>query len=284
MSKDIKTLIFNAIINLFNTIIKFCAGVLFNFTPSIADSIYSFSDFITDLMDIMGSKISNKKPTEYHPFGFGRIEYITNLFVGIMLLAIGIGIFFHSFHLHGGRVDLMILLFISASIILKSISIIKLEKTFKKTKSRAIYMNIEEARLDIFSSIVVFTIVVLSQFSSSFPILNKCDMIGSLIISCLIIKSSIELLKDNVLILLGAVDNSEENINFVKKEIEQLDVEVGKVELIKYGSYYKVHLVLKLKSNMTIAEAKKIQLKVIKELKKMRKIKVKFINIDLDVA
>ena len=284
MNIEAKTLMFNALVNFINSIVKFTAGVLFNFSTSIADSIYSFSDFITDLMDIFGIKIASKKPTPFHPFGFGRIEYITNLFVGIMLFIIGLGIFMHSFDLDGSKCSIFILIFISISIILKVLSIIKLEKMFKKTKSKVIYMNIEEAKLDIFSSTIVFVVVILSNFSSSLPILSKSAMVGSIIISILIIKSSYELLKENILILLGAVDNDEEKIQLIKNEIEQLGVKTGNIELIRYGSYYKIHLVLNLEPNMTIVEAKKIQLEVVKELKRIRKFKVKFVNIDLDVV
>ena len=109
-------------------------------------------------------------------------------------------------------------------------------------------------------------------------------MVGSIIISILIIKSSYELLKENILILLVAVDNDEEKIQLIKNEIEQLGVKTGNIELIRYGSYYKIHLVLNLEPNMTIVEAKKIQLEVVKELKRIRKFKVKFVNIDLDVV
>ena len=47
--KEKKLLFYNAFVNLINTIIKLCAGILFGFSPSIVDSVYSFSDFITDV-------------------------------------------------------------------------------------------------------------------------------------------------------------------------------------------------------------------------------------------
>ena len=282
--KEKKLLFYNAFVNLINTIIKLCAGILFGFSPSIVDSVYSFSDFITDVLDLFELKIANKKPTDYYPFGFGRIEYISNLFAGLGISIIGIWMFIHSFHLEGITVSLWILVFILASILLKTISMNKLEKNFKKSKSNTILMNIEEARLDIFSSIIVTLAVILTQFSDIIPILDKSAMIGSLIISLFIIKSGIELLKDNVLILMGAVDTDEVKIECIKKEIEQYKVQASSIELINYGSYYKVHLVLILKPNMTIAQAKRLQIQISKELKRMKKIKIRFVNIDLDVV
>ena len=284
MKQEKKALIFNAITNLLNTIIKFCAGVLFSFTPSIADSIFSFSDFITDILDLFELKIANKKPTDHYPFGFGRIEYITNLFTGLLIITIGIGIFLHSFHLEGINVSLWILPFIFLSILIKCISINELENSFKSNKNKTIIMNIEESKLDIFSSIVVVLIVILTQFSDSLLILDKSAMAGSIIISFLIIKSGFELLKENILILIGAVDNNDEYINAIRKEIQKLNIDVGKIELIRYGSYYKVHLILILNPNMRISDAKKIQTLLVKKLKMMKKIKLRFINIDLDVA
>lgn len=282
--KEKKLLIFNALINFFNFIIKLSAGILFSFTPSIADSIFALSDFVTDILDLFELKIANKKPTDYYPFGFGRIEYISNLFAGIVIMIIGIWIFLHSFHLEGINVSLWILLFLAISIILKVCAVNKLERNFKKTKSNTILMNIDEAKLDIFSSVVVIIVVILTQFSDIIPVLDKCAMIGSIIISLLIIKSGLELLKENVLILMGAVDTDEDKIQYIKNEIKQYKVDASSVELINYGSYYKVHLVLNLKPNMTIVQAKKLQMQITKELKRMKKIKIRFVNIDLDIV
>lgn len=282
--KQKKLLLFNAFINLINSVIKLCAGILFSFSPSIVDSIFSFSDFITDILDLLELKIANKKPTEYYPFGFGRIEYISNLFAGLGILTIGIWMFKHSFKLEGINVSLWILIFVFASIILKITSVNKLENNFKKTKSNTILMNIDEAKLDIFSSITIILVVCLLQFSDIIPILDKSAMIGSLIISLLIIKSGLELLKENILILMGAVDTNEEKIEYIRKEIEQFNIQPNSIELINYGSYYKVHLVITLKPNMTIAQAKRIQTQITKELKRMKKIKIRFVNIDLDVV
>ena len=83
--KEKKLLIFNALINFFNFIIKLSAGILFSFTPSIADSIFALSDFVTDILDLFELKIANKKPTDYYPFGFGRIEYISFMARSVVL-------------------------------------------------------------------------------------------------------------------------------------------------------------------------------------------------------
>ena len=99
-----------------------------------------------------------------------------------------------------------------------------------------------------------------------------------------VLENTIELLKDNVLILMGAVDTDEVKIEYIKKELEQYKVQASSIELINYGSYYKVHLVLILKPNMTIAQAKRLQIQISKELKRMKKIKIRFVNIDLDVV
>ena len=69
----------------------------FNLGSLIADGMHTFSDFITDIVCLIGSKISKRKPTKYHPFGFGKIEYLTNLFIGILLLALGLYIIISAF-------------------------------------------------------------------------------------------------------------------------------------------------------------------------------------------
>lgn len=45
---------------------------------------------------MIGSKINKHKPTKYHPLGFGIVEYLINLFIGVIFL-LGIFIIYHGF-------------------------------------------------------------------------------------------------------------------------------------------------------------------------------------------
>ena len=82
MNLELKTLIYSMLNNLVISVIKIVGGFIFNLSSLLADGMHTFSDFITDIVCLIGSRISKKKPTKYHPFGFGKVEYLTNLFIG----------------------------------------------------------------------------------------------------------------------------------------------------------------------------------------------------------
>ena len=97
MKLELKVLIYSMINNLFIAIIKIIGGIFYGLGSLFADGMHTFSDFITDIVCLLGANLSKKKPTKYHPFGFGKVEYLTNLFVGVILFLLGSYIVISSF-------------------------------------------------------------------------------------------------------------------------------------------------------------------------------------------
>ena len=98
MKLEFKVLIYSMINNLIISIIKIIGGMIFSLGSLFADGMHTFSDFFTDIVCLLGAKVSKKRPTKSHPFGFGKVEYLTNLFVGIVLVLLGIFIIINSFN------------------------------------------------------------------------------------------------------------------------------------------------------------------------------------------
>ena len=80
-----KILLKSLIVNLFLTIVKFIGSVLGNSKTLISDAVHSFSDMSTDIIGLIGDKLSSKKPDKEHPYGHERIESITALFLSFIL-------------------------------------------------------------------------------------------------------------------------------------------------------------------------------------------------------
>lgn len=78
------------------------------------------------------------------------------------------------------------------------------------------------------------------------------------------------------------VELDENILNDVKEKLKQFHQIIDlKIELIKYGGYYKVHLVLELNPDMTLRRIARLEKKIIKEFKSNHKLKIKHINIDV---
>ena len=65
---------------------KFIAGLLSGAISVTADAFNNLSDAGSSVISMIGFKLSGRKPDSDHPFGHGRIEYISGLFVAIIIL------------------------------------------------------------------------------------------------------------------------------------------------------------------------------------------------------
>lgn len=285
MKLEIKTLIISAIANIFIAIIKLVGGVLCGVNALLVDSIYTFCNAGTDIISTVGTKISIKRPTKNHPFGFGRVEYLANLTISILLFAVGTVLLFNSFHISSEIPSLFSIVLVALAVLLKYISVSKLKKQNKKIKSSIIEEGIKEANIDILSSVLIAVVIILEQFKNEITIFKYSDLLVSIFIVLLIYKSAFGLLKHNILNIIGTVDNNDELKDYISDIItNEFNVSVAQIELIKYGRYYKAHIVLTLDGNITLKESDIIENKIKERLSKSKKIKIKIFNIESNAA
>lgn len=285
MKQEIKTLIISATINFIIAAIKLVGGVLCNVNALLVDSIYTFCNSFTDIISTIGTKISVKRPTKTHPFGFGRVEYLANLTISVLLFIVGTILLLNSFHISEEIPSLVSLFLIVVAIIIKYLSVSKLKKSNEKIKSPIIEEGISEANIDMLSSVLIAFVIILEQFKNSIPIFKYGDLVASILIVLLIYKSAYNLLKHNVLNIIGTVDNNDELIKYITEIINnEFNVGVTKIELIKYGRYYKAHIVLSLDGDTTLKETDTIENKIKEKLSKSKKIKIKVFNIESNAS
>ena len=82
--------------NIVLVIIKIYAGLLGRSQALVADGIHSLSDLFSDFVVLFGLKMGSKDADENHPFGHGRIETISAMIVGMLLILAGIGMVFKA--------------------------------------------------------------------------------------------------------------------------------------------------------------------------------------------
>ena len=280
MKLEFKMLVYSMINNLVISIIKIGGGIFFKLGSLLADGMHTFSDFITDIVCLMGAKISRKKPTKYHPFGFGRVEYLTNLFVGIVLLLLGIYIVISSFNKEFIVPPLNVLILLSIVFLLKLIAIGLMHKVGDTINSQVLITSVRESMADLYSTISVIIITILLQFSNKIEILKYSDIVGSILIGIIVLKTAFTIIIDNSLSLIGEVEEDDEKLNkiyeFIKNEKGVKDLDFS---LIKYGSYYKLQLNLELDSKLNLRQVSKIEDKLKKDIVRHRSLKIKYVTI-----
>ena len=77
------------VLNLVLFLAKATAGVLTKSISIIADAINNLSDAGSSIITLIGFRLSSKPADHDHPFGHGRFEYISALFVSIIILLMG---------------------------------------------------------------------------------------------------------------------------------------------------------------------------------------------------
>ena len=277
MGKEAKVLIFSMVSNLFISIAKILGGVFFHFGSLLADGLQTFSDFVTDVVSFFGAKFSKKQPTKTHPFGFGKVEYLTNLFVGILLFLLSIFIIYNGFHSSFHVPSLMVLWILIICFIIKAIVLFFLYSIGKKINSQLLITSFEESKMDLYSSCGVFIATILLQFSNEIYLFRYVDLVVGVIIGLLVLKTSFDILIDNSMNLIGKVEVDPK----VTKEIEEFllnikGVEKVKIFLIRYGKYYKIQLIIEMDSNLTLRQVTRLEEKIKKELVRHRSFHVKY--------
>ncbi len=280
MKEESKVLTYSMINNLIISIIKLIGGVVFGLTSLFADGMHTFSDFFTDIVCIATAKITKKKPTKSHPFGFGKVEYLTNLFVGIILFALAVFIILNAFGKEATVPPISVLFLLAVVFLLKLIAILIMNKVGKQTHSQLLITSVKESSADLYSTIGVVIITILLQFSERFPILEYSDIVGSVLIGIIVLKTSFNIIIANSLSVIGEVEEDNELIERVKEVVlKETNIDNLKVVLIKYGAYYKLQLTLVLNSNLTLREATQIEKSVKKHILQHRSLHIKYVTI-----
>jgi cation diffusion facilitator family transporter len=75
--------------NLFLFVVKLGVGIVLNSVAIKADSVNNLSDCASSVITLFGFKMAGKPADREHPFGHGRVEYLSGVFVCVLMLVIG---------------------------------------------------------------------------------------------------------------------------------------------------------------------------------------------------
>ena len=69
---------------------KAAVGLATGSVAVILDAVNNLSDALSSVITIVGTKLANKAPDKKHPFGYGRVEYLTSMLISVIVLAAGL--------------------------------------------------------------------------------------------------------------------------------------------------------------------------------------------------
>lgn len=160
--KIMKITVLGSLANFLLLVFKFVAGWLGNSSAMIADAVHSLSDFITDVIVLLFIHISSKPKDKGHDYGHGKFETLATSIIGIVLMCVGIGLFWESsnkivgFYFKGEELEsprMIALIAALVSILVKELLYRVTLVVGKKENSQALIANAWHHRSDAFSSI-----------------------------------------------------------------------------------------------------------------------------------
>ena len=223
----IRTSLIGILVNLLIAAVKIVIGTL-------ASSIAIVSEGINNATDA-GTKLSGKHPDEKHPFGYGRIEYLTGMVVGILILYAGISMLKESIdgilHPSDMKVSMLMVLIVAGTAVTKFCLGMYTIKIGKSVESEVLLAVGEDGRNDSFFSGLTILSSVIFLFTGF-----SLDAYAGIVFSFVVIKRGVDALKNTASDLIGR-SGKEELARQLYKEIRATDGVISAIDMMVFGIY-----------------------------------------------
>ena len=237
--------IVGVVANVLLFIVKLVVGFLLHSVSVMADAINNLSDAASSIISFVGVKMASKPADKDHPFGHGRIEYISAFIVAFIILQVGFSFLQSSINKIRNPEDIV---FNGISIIILSLSVVvKLWLgSFNHTLGKRINSTMMKATsADSFGDVIVTSFTIVSIVVYKVFDWNIDGYVG-ILVSIFVIYAGFNIAKDTLAPLIGeAVDP--EFIQLITDKVESYEGIVGSHDLIvhNYGptkSMASIHL------------------------------------------
>lgn len=265
-----KTMFKSFLVNLSLTLIKLLGSFLSNSKTLLADSVHCLSDMLTDVVGLVGVKLSSKKPDEEHPFGHGKIEYLTSIVMSIFIIFLGLTIIKNAFTETHKTSNFYAIIIMIITIIIKYILSSYLIKKGKSLNSNILITNGMESRYDSYSSSLALIFIILSIIGKENTILKYSDILGSIVMSIFTLKIGVEILLKNISSVLGEIDDDpikEKEIKEVLSNYKEIN-KIRRITILKYGAYSSLTIDVIMDGSITLNELYMVEKKIKSNIKK----------------
>ncbi|MBQ4259831.1 MAG: cation transporter [Lachnospiraceae bacterium] len=203
---------------------KLIAGIISHSIAITADAFNNLSDAASSVITLIGFRLAGQEADDDHPFGHGRIEYISGLFVAVLILFMGVELLKSSVSkiLNPATLTVspLILGILVVSILVKLYMYLFNRKIGRKISSSTILAAATDSVSDACSTLVILAATVAGQYTT-IPVDGWCG----LIVGVLICRAGVMAAKDTISPLLGQAPEE----SFVK---EVNDIVMGHEEII----------------------------------------------------
>lgn len=227
--------IIGILVNLVLFTIKLSVGLITSSISITADAFNNLSDAASSIITIIGFKLSSMPADKEHPFGHGRIEYISALIVAFMVMLVGVQFIKSSFQKIINP-DIVVFELIPFILLLVSILLKVWLSRFNKHIGNTINSSaLKAASVDALGDVFTSSCVAISFLAAKFTSIPIDGYMG-MGVALFIVYSGFNLVKETLNPLLGEAPDPE-LVNAINEKVMSYDNILGTHDLIihNYG-------------------------------------------------
>lgn len=258
-----KTSIVGIVVNVLLAVFKMIVGIIANSIAVILDGVNNLSDAASSLITIIGTALAGKPEDKKHPFGYGRLEYLSSLIISAIVLYAGITSVVESVKKiikpEESDYSIITLSIIGVAILVKILLSLYTQSMGKKANSDSLIASGKEAILDAVVSCATLITAIIFLFTG----LSLEAWLG-VIIGLFIVKTGVELLMETISKLLGEPGDAKMVVD-IKKTINSFPEVRGAYDLVihNYGpDMYVGSVHIEVDDKLTVSEVDKITRKI----------------------
>ena len=235
---------------------KLTAGILAHSIAVSADGVNNLSDALTGGLTLLGFLLSSKKPDKEHPFGHGRLEYLTGVGISVGMIVVGFSLGRESIGQIRNPVQVSFSLFMAAVMLIsaavKTGMFLFHLRLARSTKSATFQAIADDSRND---AIATLTVLLCQLISLKTEVV--LDGYAGLAVSVFILWSGVKSLSETTSPLLGAKPDPE-LVSLISETVLQISPVLGVHDILvhDYGPGKRmVSLDMELDSSLSLKEA-----------------------------
>ena len=276
----VRTSMIGILVNVLLAAFKAAIGLITHSIAVTLDAVNNLSDALSSVITIVGTKLAGKLPDKKHPLGYGRIEYLSAMIVSALVLYAGITSLVESIKsiISPEKPDYSVvsLIIVGSAVVAKLLLGTYVKRTGKRVNSASLEASGSDAMFDsIISASVLLCALIYIAFGLSL------EAYAGVIISIVIIRSGVEMLRDTLDDILGKRYDPEE-LQAIKNTIAEDPDVCGVYDLIlhAYGPDRNVGSVhVEVRDEMTATEIDKMERRISKNVYEKHKLPLTSISI-----
>lgn len=197
-----RTSILGIVVNVLIAGVKIAAGLLASSVAIVSEGVNNAADALTSVLTMVGTRLAGRHPDAKHPFGYGRIEYLTGLVVAVVIIVSGVQMLIESVKLIFRPEELSIsyvsLAIVAVSAVVKFFLGLYTIARGRVAQSDALVGVGLECRVDSYISIITIGVAVVFLLTGV-----SLDAYAGVVMSAIILKAGVEVLLKIVSELIG---------------------------------------------------------------------------------